>query len=85
MLPRWWEGDDVIVCVSGVHTKPNTKTQVDFFLFFTLGPGFKKSVFAGTKNARSVWTVGPNLQDFCIFKQKSFLCGQGLSLTKLGS
>ena len=23
--PSWWGANDVIVCVSGVHTNPNTK------------------------------------------------------------
>ena len=33
-------------------------------------------MFSGTG---SVWTVGPNAQDSCVFTQKSALCGRGLS------
>ena len=44
-VPSWWGGDDVIVCVSGIHTNPNTKMQRAVFILSTLGPGFRKVYF----------------------------------------
>ena len=45
VIPSWWGGDDVIICVSGVHTNPNTKTHRAVFILSTLGPGVQKVCF----------------------------------------
>ena len=52
-------GNDVIVSLSDVDENA-------YGHFFSLGSGFKKV----PKNAGSVWTVGPNAQDFCVFTKK---------------
>ena len=53
------------IAVSGVLTNPNT-THGAVFILSTLAPCFKK-VLSATENARSIWTVGPNAQDVCVF------------------
>ena len=74
----WGGGQDVIICASGVLTNLNTKTQGGAFSLFHPGTLFQKSKSAGTENAGSVWTVGPNVHDYCLFTQQSFPCGQAL-------
>ena len=57
----WWGDDDVIFCVSGVRTNPNTETHRSVLIHPQRW--FQKSVCSGTENLSSVWTVGPDTQN----------------------
>ena len=61
--PSWLGVMTSVFAFSGVHTNPNMETHRAFF-FIHPGTWFQKSAFSGSENARSVWTVGRNAQDF---------------------
>ena len=71
--------DDVIVCVSGLHTNPNTKPHRSVFIWIHPGTWFQKSAFSCNGSTGSAWTVCPDAQDLCGFTNKSALCGRGLN------
>ena len=70
-------GDDVIVCISGVHTNPNTRTHRSVFNLSTLGPGFRKVSFRAPKTPIRL-DGGPKRKALFVFTKKSVPCGQGL-------
>ena len=73
-------GDVVIVCISCVHTNPNTKLHRSGFIGSHPGRRFQKSAFLGSGSAGSVWMVGPNAQDShlvhttCVRRLTHWLC-----------
>ena len=67
------------LCKDGLIANTSSCRNAVVHIIFHPGTWFQKSVFAGTENAGSLWVVDPNVQDFCVFTQKSFLCGRCLS------
>ena len=81
--PSRWGVMTSVFAFSGIHTNPNTETHGNgTFLSYPPRTCFQKSVFSGSENAGSVWTVGWNAQDLCVFTKKMFLCGRGLILQR---